>query len=154
MEKILVSACLLGRNVRYDAGHNQICSHIFENWIQEGRLISICPEMAGGLPPPRAPAERVLERVLTKTGQDVTQEFQRGAGLSLELCQAHKIKVSILKARSPSCGNNEIYDGTFSRTMIVGSGVTADLLKRNRVHVFNENQILEADQFLKSISRT
>lgn len=151
IEKILVSACLLGKKVRYDAGHNQVHGSIFENWLQEGRLISICPEMAGGLPAPRPPAERIGEKVLTKTGREVTQEFQRGAELSLDLCQTHKIKIAVLKARSPSCGNDHIYDGTFSRTMIEGSGVTAALLKENGIRVFNENQLQEADQFLREL---
>jgi uncharacterized protein YbbK (DUF523 family) len=142
---------LVGEKVRYNAEHKKIQDRIFEKWIKEGRLISICPEMAGGLPTPRPPSEIIQSRVLTKTGEDVTQQFKRGAEISLQQCQAHGMRMAILKAKSPSCGNNEIYDGTFSGRTILGSGVTANLLQRTGIRVFNENQILEAEVFLQSL---
>ena len=114
---------------------------LFASWMKEGRLISICPEMAGGLPTPRPPAEMINGKVLSNQGEDVSDAFQRGAEAALQLCQKYQIKIAILKARNPSCGNEEIYDGTFSGQVMPGQGVTAALLTQHGVQVFNENQI-------------
>ena len=155
MTKILMSACLLGQKVRYDGG-DCIQHHVrLQAWIKAGRVITICPEMAGGLPTPRPPAEiqdgkmgsAVLNRdavIKTNTGQDVTDEFIIGAQKSLALAQNHHIRVAILKAKSPSCGSNVIYDGTFSRKLIPGMGVTATLLNQHDILVFDEDHIDEA----------
>ncbi|WP_417793777.1 DUF523 domain-containing protein [Terasakiella pusilla] len=140
MEKILISACLFGENVRYDAGHCLIDDPDFLTWQEEGRLIPICPEMAGGLPAPRPPCERDLKTgdILDKDGQNFTEAFYNGADLALALAQEHGIRYALLKERSPSCGVNIIYDGTFTSTKIPGSGVTATLLKNNGLSVFSE----------------
>lgn len=155
MSKILVSACLLGHKVRYD-GKDQLQMHDrLQALIQSERVISICPEMAGGLPVPRSPAEiqdamsgiDVLEgRALIRTndGVDVTRQYLEGAYKALDLVREHHIHVAILKSRSPSCGSNKIYDGTFSRSLILGMGVTAALLNQHGVHVFDEDHIDEA----------
>ena len=151
MQKILISGCLLGAKVRYNAEHKLIEHALVNQWIKEGRFISVCPEMAGGLPTPRPPAEMTNLRVLTKQGVDVTAEFQKGADIALKLCQQHGVKLAILKARSPSCGNEAIYDGTFSGRTIPGQGVTAALLTEHGIRVFNEDQLLDAANFLQEL---
>ena len=143
MQKILVSACLLGAKVRYDGGDCAQGSSLLDRWITEGRVISICPEMAGGLPTPRPPSELIGTKVMTNQGVDVTAQYRKGAESALALCQQHQIKFALLKARSPSCGNVQIYDGTFTSTKIAGQGVTAALLTENGIQVFNEEQLNE-----------
>ncbi len=140
MEKILVSACLMGEKVRYDAGHCLIDDPTIKRWQDEGRLVVICPEMAGGLPAPRAPCERDLQtgQILDKDGTDYTQAFEEGAQLALGLAKKHDIKYALLKERSPSCGVNIIYDGSFTSVKIPGSGLTASLLKDHGLQVFSE----------------
>ncbi|KTC84639.1 MULTISPECIES: DUF523 domain-containing protein [Legionella] len=157
MVKILMSACLLGQKVRYDGGDCFQNHPVLQQWLKEGRVVTICPEMAGGLPTPRAPAEiqdkqtgnAVLENralVKTNTQRNVTQSFINGAEKALELVKKHHISVAILKAKSPSCGSDKIYDGTFTRTLIQGDGVTAALLKKEGVQVFDEDHIDDALQ--------
>ncbi|MDV7339845.1 DUF523 domain-containing protein [Terasakiella sp. A23] len=140
MEKILVSACLMGEKVRYDAGDCLIDDPVIQKWQAEGRLVPLCPEMAGGLPAPRPPAERDLKtgRILDKDGNDFTEPFEKGAEIALALVQEHQIKYALLKERSPSCGVNIIYDGSFTSVKIPGSGLTASLLKENGLLVFSE----------------
>lgn len=144
MEKILISSCLLGQAVRYDGGHNLRQDEWMLRWQREGRIVAFCPECAGGLPTPRPAAERVGDLVLTAQGGDVTLAFQLGAQKALTLVQEQGIKVAILKARSPSCGNQQIYDGSFSKYLIAGRGITAELLQAAGVSVFNETELAEA----------
>lgn len=160
MSKILVSACLLGQKVRYD-GNDNLQNHIqLQALIKSGNVISICPEMAGGLLTPRSPAEiqnavsgiDVLNgkaKILTIDGSDVTSQYVKGAYKALDLVREHDIPVAILKARSPSCSSEKIYDGTFSRSLIPGMGVTAALLSQHGVSVFDEYHIDEALEILK-----
>ncbi|MBJ7373683.1 MAG: DUF523 domain-containing protein [Pseudomonas sp.] len=153
MEKILVSRCLLGHRVRYDGGASGPFD-LLEQWIEEGRVVPLCPEVAGGLPTPRAAAEipggqgvEVLDgiaAVITTDGKDVSAQFLEGARQALELVQKHGIRVAVLKANSPSCGNLLTYDGTFSGVKVSGEGVTAALLKRHGVRVFSELELAEA----------
>ncbi|MGG2398087.1 DUF523 domain-containing protein [Pseudomonas sp. SH1-B] len=153
MQKILVSRCLLGHRVRYDGGVHGPFDQL-QQWLDEGRVVALCPEVAGGLPTPRAPAEirdgqgaAVLEGrlpVLTIEGEDVTAAFLEGAEQALALVRQHDIRLALLKARSPSCGNLENYDGSFSGVRVAGEGVTAAALKRAGVKVFNETQLAEA----------
>lgn len=162
MSKILVSGCLLGQKVRYDGRDNLQNHALFQAWIKAGKVVSICPEMAGGLPTPRPPAEiqptksaeAVLNgqgKVLTIHGGDVTAEYIRGAQKALELAQKHNIRVAILKARSPSCGSKQVYDGSHSRNLIEGMGVTALLLSQHGIQVFDETGI---DLALAEASKT
>ena len=144
MEKILISSCLLGQVVRYDWGHNLLQDEWMLRWQREGRIVAFCPECAGGLTTPRPAAERVGEAVLTAQGVDVTAAFQLGAQKALALVQVQGIKIAILKARSPSCGNQHIYDGTFSKRLIAGQGMTAELLQAADVSVFNETELAQA----------
>lgn len=157
MEKILVSRCLLGHRVRYDGGASGPFD-LLEQWIEEGRVVPLCPEVAGGLPTPRAAAEipggqggQVLDgtaAVITSDGEDVSAPFVEGARQALELVQEHGIRVAVLKANSPSCGNLVTYDGTFSGVKVSGEGVTAALLKRHGVRVFSELELPQAAQAL------
>jgi len=143
MEKILISSCLLGQAVRYDGGHNLLQDEWMLRWQREGRIVAFCPECAGGLPTPRPAAERVGDLVLTTQGVDVTLAFQLGAQKALTLVQEQGIKVAILKARSPSCGNQQIYDGSFSKRLIAGRGMTAELLLAAGISVFNETELAQ-----------
>ena len=162
MNIILVSACLLGQPARYDGRTARFEHAILDRWRQEGRVVVTCPEMAGGLGIPRPPAEIVEgdgktvlaghARVVDRDGLDVTREFVQGAREVLALAQAEKIKLALLKGNSPSCGNTEIYDGTFSGRKITGAGVTAAVLIQHGLHVFNEKEIEQADVFLASLN--
>nr|BFD45088.1 DUF523 domain-containing protein [Pseudomonas sp. FFPRI_1] len=160
MHKILVSRCLLGHRVRYDGGASGPFAQL-ASWQQEGRVVALCPEVAGGLPTPRAAAEipggqgvDVLEGkapVLTRDGEDVSGEFLCGARQALELVEKHGIRIAVLKANSPSCGNLLTYDGTFSGVRVQGEGVTAALLRRHGVRVFSELQLAEAAAALAAL---
>lgn len=157
MQKILVSRCLLGHRVRYDGGASGPFDQL-QQWVDEGRVVPLCPEVAGGLPTPRAAAEipggqglEVLDGqavVITNDGADVSAEFLSGAYQALGLVQKHDIRIAVLKANSPSCGNLLTYDGTFSGVKVSGEGVTAALLRRHGVQVFNELQLPEATRAL------
>lgn len=136
---ILISGCLLGLKCRYDAKEKKLPE--IEKLIESYNLIPICPEQLGGLPTPRIPAERVKDRVITQVGVDVTKEYRLGAEEALKIAKLYNCKKAILKEKSPSCGCGKIYDGTFSRNLIVGNGVTADLLLKNGIEVFGESEI-------------
>jgi len=135
----LCSACLLGVNCRYDGQSKQNKKVI--NLAKREPLIPICPEQLGGLPTPREPAEQKREKVITKQGLDVTDNFKQGAEQVLRLAKLFGIKEAILKQRSPSCGVGQIYDGTFSGKIISGDGVTTTLLKENGVRVSSEEDL-------------
>lgn len=151
VHKILVSACLLGYNVRYDEGDNTCRDPRFQRWQREGRFVVVCPEVAGGLPTPRPPAEIQGDRVINVHGVDVTEPFRKGAEAALQLARQHNVALAILKERSPSCGSSWIYDGTFTGTKIPGEGVTAALLRRHGIPVFSEEQLDEAEALLAQL---
>lgn len=142
---ILVSSCLLGMECRYDGSHNEIAELL--EFLEDKLFIPICPEQIGGLTTPREPAEIIVENgvrvVKNKLGQDVTKEFIKGAEESLKLAKLGNAKYAILKAKSPSCGSQNIYDGTFSKVLIEGQGLTSELLKENGLEIFNENNYRE-----------
>ena len=145
MEKILVSACFLGNRVRYDGGCQLLRNDILTKWQQQGRLISICPEVAGGLPIPRMPAEinSRTNQVITKDGKNVTKEFGLGANKALAVCKQHNIHYALLKESSPSCGSSTIYDGSFMANKISGVGITTALLLENGIKVYSEKNMYE-----------
>lgn len=160
--KILISSCLLGEDVKYDGTNNSIAynpsfkfsqKELFMDIICENEIYSFCPEVSGGLPTPRVPAEIVSRQkpfiVKNKDGDDVTINFLLGAKNTLELCKSEDIKVALLKSKSPSCGNTHIYDGTFSDSLIEGQGLTAKLLIENEITVFNESQMKEFFKYIK-----
>lgn len=127
--KILVSACLLGENCKYN-GENNLNKNL-KGFLTEHEVISVCPEVLGGLSIPRVPAEIVNGVVTNKNGRIVDKEFKKGALISLEMAKKNKIELAILQSRSPSCGAKQLYDGTFSGNLINGSGIFAKLLKEN-----------------------
>ncbi|GLS90605.1 hypothetical protein GCM10007916_16720 [Psychromonas marina] len=140
--KILISACLLGERVRYDAKQKKIDDPLIERWHSQGLLLPVCPEVLGGLTTPRPAAEiQINGSVKTNQDTDVTEAFQRGAEKTLALALKQQIKIVILTERSPSCGSSSIYDGNFSRTIIDGQGVTTKLLRDNGILVFNQFQL-------------
>ena len=132
----LCSACLLGIKCRWDAKSKPDKRVIV--LVKKEILIPVCPEQLGGLSTPREPAEQKDDKVITKSGKDVTKNFLQGAKQVLKLAKLFNIKQAILKQKSPSCGCGKIYDGTFSGTIIKGDGVTADLLKKNKIQVITE----------------
>lgn len=136
---ILVSACLLGVNCRYDG-----TGKLFEplrSLLEEHTLIPVCPEQLGGLQTPRPPAELKGHCLLTKSGIDVTSAFKKGAEETLKLARLYHCNLAILKERSPSCGAKQIYDGSFSGQLIEGSGITASLLMAHGIEVIGESEV-------------
>lgn len=149
---VLVSGCLLGLLCRYDGGH--CLDSRLAQWAARGRVVPICPEVAGGLPIPRPPAEiqgGPAEAILTGKaairnveGQDVTEPYLAGAKAALALARRVGARAAILKERSPSCGSHVVYDGTFQRNLIPGQGLTALVLRAAGLQVFSEEDWDEA----------
>lgn len=136
---ILVSACLMGLSCRYDGSG---CSQAgIERLKAAHHLIPVCPEVYGGLPTPREPAEIIGGRVVTKSGGDVTAQYQKGAEEALLLARRLDCRAALLKAKSPSCGKGEIYDGSFGGRLILGDGILARLLSEEGIPVFTEHEI-------------
>jgi len=149
MNKILISACLLGETVKYDGGHNSIVNNPFiKKLLQLDMLIPFCPEVEGGLETPRIPVEIINNKAINQIGEDKTSYFNKGAQKTLELCKKHNIKYAILKFRSPSCGSGQIYDGTFSHTLISGDGISTKLLKKNNITVFTEKELEKIEKIV------
>lgn len=146
---VLVSACLAGRACRFDGSSSP--DDLVARLVAKGRAVLVCPEEQGGLPTPRPPAEivggtgaDVLEgraRVITKGGKDVTQEYIEGAERALETARKVGARTALLKSRSPSCGRSAIYDGSFTRTLRDGDGVTAALLKSAGIEVIDDESV-------------
>jgi uncharacterized protein YbbK (DUF523 family) len=151
VHKILISACLLGENVRYNGVTKKLEHQVLKQWQAENRLVVICPEVVGGLSTPRAPAEysKQLDKVITSTGVNVTHAFHLGAKAALTLCQNHHIEFALLKESSPSCGSHTIYDGSFSQQKVAGAGITTLLLRKNNIRVYSEENIAELIADLK-----
>ena len=126
-----VSACLLGENCKYNGGNNY--SEKVRDYINGHEVIPVCPEVLGGLSIPREPAEIVNGIVSLKDGTSVDKEFREGARTALETVKEQNVDIVILQSRSPSCGVNAIYDGSFSGRIIPGQGIFADLLRRNGI---------------------
>jgi len=152
VSKILISACLLGRPVRYDGKGKPLVHPAIDRWKAEGRLVAFCPEQAGGLPTPRPPAE--IERgasgedviegrasVIEKTGRDVSKAFVVGGEKAVDFARANGCAYALLIDGSPSCGSGFIYDGSFSGVRHPGLGVTAALLRRAGIEVFSDREI-------------
>ena len=138
-EKLLISACLLGRNCKYSGGNNY---HPLTEALRERyELVPVCPECMGGLPIPHDPAERVGDKVISRTGTDVTAEFKKGAELALRRARQTGANLALLKDRSPSCGCGAIYDGSFTGALVPGRGVAAALLQESGIEVFGESEL-------------
>lgn len=148
---ILVSACLLGANCRYNGG-----GELREELValsKEHHLVPICPEIYGGLATPRDPAEIVEDKVITCNGQDVTAQYEKGAEEVVKLASLLDCQYAIMKERSPSCGYGKVYDGTFSKVLIDGNGRASDLLAKNGVQVFGESQIAKLAVLLDNTNK-
>ncbi|MFQ6039968.1 MAG: DUF523 domain-containing protein [Candidatus Poribacteria bacterium] len=147
---ILVSACLLGINCKYN-GSSSLNKGVLKFIADKGSFVACCPELLGGLPIPRGPYEitggtgkEVAQgdaEVLSQTGEDVTREFLEGAKKTVNIARRNGVKLAILKAKSPSCGVNQIYDGAFSGTLIKGDGVTATLLRKEGIELISDEEI-------------
>ncbi|MBR2744976.1 MAG: DUF523 domain-containing protein [Clostridia bacterium] len=145
---VLVSGCLVGINCKYNGGNNYD-ERIF-NLVKEGKAIPVCPEQLGGLKTPRNPSEICIKNnkryVVSNQNLDVTAEYERGADEVLELAKKLNIKEVILQPKSPSCGKGKIYDGSFSKTLIDGNGVTADLLIKNGIKVYMPEEFFNEER--------
>lgn len=142
MENAIISACLLGVACRYDGLSKPIASEYIDALKKKYHLIPVCPEIMGGLPTPRIPAEIGTDRrVIRKDGADITKEYQKGAEEALRLALLFDCQIAILKERSPSCGRDQIYDGSFTKTLISGDGITAELLRKNGIRIVGESEI-------------
>ena len=139
--KILVSACLLGKNCKYN-GSNNLNQGVLE-FIEGHEVIGVCPEQLGGLSTPRLPAEIVAGLVTNKEGVSVDNEFRKGAQEALAVALENKVDLAILQSRSPSCGVKEIYDGSFSGKKIKGQGVFAKLLSARGIKVLDADDVAE-----------
>ena len=142
-DKILISRCFLGDNVRYNSKVITLVHPLISLWQQQKRFISICPEVAGGLVVPREPAEiqEYSNEVITKAGVNVSAQFNLGAQQALNICLQHNIRFALLKESSPSCGSTLIYDGSFTKNKILGQGITSQLLTQHNINVFSENTL-------------
>lgn len=160
MKKVLVSTCLLGNKVRYDAGSLSVEHDVLEKWQAEGRLVSVCPEVDAGMSIPRKPAEILQGQgasvlngeadVIEKGGDIVSDYFTKGASIALALCEKFNIEVAILAESSPSCGSSFIYDGSFTGNRIAGEGVTAALLRQHGIQVFSQHEIADVCQLIEA----
>lgn len=144
MEKILISACLVGDKVRYDGKSSY--TPLIEELLKKYELVPFCAEVEGGLPTPRVPSERKKGRVINAQGKDVTSNFLKGTDLAVNICLYLGIKVAILKEDSPSCGVKEIHDGYFQNRKIKGEGALSEALKRKGIRVISSEDI---ESFLK-----
>ena len=140
-EKLLISACLLGRNCKYNGGNNYV--PLTEELKERYDLVPVCPEAFGLLPIPHDPSERVGDKVLSKSGEEVTQAFRKGAEKTLAVVEKEGVRLAVLKERSPSCGCGSIYDGTFTGKVVPGNGVAAELLLQHGVTIYGESRIGE-----------
>ena len=141
MENLLVSACLLGYECKYCGGSNLMNEAVIKALRERYRLIPVCPESAGGLSTPRDPSERKNSRVVSSKGADVTVQFEKGAETACILYERYACKAALLKAHSPSCGIDSIYDGTFSGVLTAGDGMTAEKLKKIGAVVYTEDEV-------------
>lgn len=140
-EPLLVSACLLGINCKYNGGNNSLPAQTLAALGERYRLAPVCPERDGGLPTPRVPSERRGCGVFTREGEDVTAPFRRGAQIALETAKARGCRMALLKERSPSCGAGAIYDGSFTGKVFPGDGITAELLRKNGLTLLGETEV-------------
>lgn len=129
--KVLVSACLLGHNCKYSGGNNY--DTILNELLKGHEIIPVCPEVMGGLSVPRIPCEIIGDKVIGKDGNDYTYPYQLGAKKALEIAKKEKITLAILKKRSPSCGASLVYDGTFTKRLVIKDGIFARELKELNV---------------------
>ena len=143
--KFVVSACLMGDNCKYNGGNNY--SKEILDYLKDKEYVKICPECLGGLSTPRVTSEICGDKVINKDGIDVTNEYNKGALESLKIAKDFKADIAILKSNSPSCGCGMIYDGTFSKKLINGDGVTTKLFKEHGIKVISSDNIINTKIF-------
>lgn len=143
-----VSSCLAGCKCTYRGDDNLILP--VKELVDQNKAIMICPEVLGGMATPRTPCEIINNRVIDQNGNDKTKEYHLGAKKSLNILKKYNVDVVLLKAKSPSCGKDFIYDGSFSHTVIKGNGITCQLLEENGIIVFNEDKIEEFFKYIES----
>ena len=149
MNLYIISACLAGVNCKYNGGNN-IDDRIVK-LVKQGKAVLVCPEQLGGLTTPRRPSEIKNDkdgqmRVINDRDEDVTGEIIKGAEETLNIAKLFNSKIAILKSGSPSCGYGWIYDGSFTKRKIKGNGITADILLKNGIKVYNEDNFPEEIQ--------
>ena len=151
--KVLISACLLGDNVKYSGGNNLTPELVTMLEKYNVKIVKICPECFAGLPIPRVPSEIREDKVFSKDGRDITEEFLDGAEKTYEVVERKQADFAILKERSPSCGSSYIYDGNFSGKVIEGQGFTTRKLNEENIIVFSEENLEEIEKYLQELSK-
>ena len=151
--KVLISACLLGDNVKYSGGNNLTPELVTLLEKYNVKIVKICPECFAGLPIPRVPSEIRGDKVFSKDGWDITEEFLSGAEKTYQIAKRKRVDFAILKERSPSCGNSFIYDGSFSGKVIQGQGLTARKLNEENIIVFSEENLEEIEKYLVELGK-
>ena len=147
---VLISRCLLGINCRYDGKNNEI-KNLKEKFPQIN-FIDVCPEVDSGMKTPRKPCEIKNSKVINIDGKDFTKNFKKGGEIALKICKKNKIKLALLKAKSPSCGKDLIYDGNFNKNLIKADGITCQILKENGIIIFSEKELDDFYSYLSANS--
>lgn len=140
--KVIVSACLLGRNCKYSGGNNE--NETVKAFLKDKEILPVCPEIAV-LPSPRPPVEILRDRVIRRDGEDVTALYERGVEQTMEKIREFGADLAILKARSPTCGSHEIYDGSFTGTRVPGMGLLARRIAALGIPVMDEEELERTD---------
>ena len=151
--KVLISACLLGDNVKYSGGNNLKPELVTLLEKYNVKIVKICPECFAGLPIPRVPSEIREDKVFSKDGRDITEEFLSGAEKTYQVAKRKQVVFAILKERSPSCGSSYIYDGSFSGNVIQGQGLTAKKLSKENIIIFSEENLKEIEKYLEELNK-
>ena len=151
--KVLISACLLGDNVKYSGGNNLTPELVTMLEKYNVKIVKICPECFAGLPIPRVPSEIREDKVFSKDGRDITEEFLSGAEKTYQIAKRKQVDFAILKERSPSCGSSFIYDGSFSGKVIEGQGLTAKKLSKENIIIFSEENLKEIEKYLQELNK-
>ena len=151
--KVLISACLLGDNVKYSGGNNLTPELVTLLEKYNVDIIKVCPECFAGLPIPRVPSEIRGDKVFSKDGWDITEEFLSGAEKTYQIAKRKQVDFAILKERSPSCGSSYIYDGSFSGKVIQGQGLTAKKLSKENIIIFSEKNLDEIKDYLEKLNK-
>ena len=137
--KILISACLLGENCKYNGGNNY--NPAVAEFVKKQDVLPICPEMMAGMGCPRTPIEIVDGVLMDRNGNNVDAAMREAVVQAMEMIRKENIQCAVLQSRSPTCGVNQIYDGSFSGKLIPGSGVLAQALKDEGYRVIDAEDI-------------
>ena len=141
MQNVLISACLLGVDCKYNGSNNKLDDEIIHSLKEKYNLIPVCPEIMGGMPTPRNPVEITDGKVFDNDGVEFTKEFEKGSEEVVKLAKLYDATIAILKENSPSCGSNYIYDGTFNHQKIKGMGIAAHKLSKENIKLFSEENV-------------